>query len=43
MWMQARVPDSWIGAGVLKMHVGVRKHPKNVKLMEEKQNKIKSS
>lgn len=43
MWVQARIPDSLIGAGVLKMHVGVRKHPKNVKLMEEKQAKTKRS
>ena len=43
MWMQARIPDSLIGAGVLSMHVGLRKHPKNVKLMEEKQMANKKS
>jgi len=43
MWLQARIPDGLIGAGVLKMHVGVRKHPKNVKLMEEKQLALKKS
>ena len=43
MWPQARIPDSLIGAGVLSMHVGLRKHPKNVKLMEEKQAQAKSS
>ena len=39
MWVQARVPDSLIGSAVLSMHTGVRKHPKNVKLMEEKKQK----
>ena len=37
MWFQARVPESLIGWGVYKMHVGLRFHKKNVARMEEKQ------
>lgn len=36
MWWQARMPESFLGNLVLKIHKGARFHKKNVALMEEK-------
>jgi len=36
MWVSERLPDKLIGWAVMKMHVGLRFHKKNVAKMEEK-------